>query len=171
MRRALTLASLVASAAFAVQGFRLLYRASQGAGWSAATPALFGVICLILAACLAAPRLVSVLTYPVNSLLGGLFYPQQHFTAPPDDLLLKLRIRILGREFESVEKQLTGLFSAYKPNPGLYHLRALLEVAQDRPVEPVTADAARQLSVKDFAAYQRLLRKFPGRPVYSKKTP
>ena len=171
MRRIWTIVPLLASAAFMVQGFRLLFRASQGSGWSAASPALFGVICLIVAACLAAPRLVSVLTYPLNSLLGELFYPQQRFTAPPDDLLLKLRIRILGREFESVEKQLSGLFAAYKPNPGLYHLRALLEVAQGRAVEPVTADAARQLSAKDFTAYQRLLRKFPGRPVYSNNTP
>ncbi|MCS6244823.1 MAG: hypothetical protein H2172_13340 [Opitutus sp.] len=167
----MTLTTLVASTAFAVQGFRLLFRASQGSGWSAASPALLGVICLIIAACLAAPRLVSVLTYPLNSLIGGFFYPQQRFTAPPDDLLLKLRIRISGREFESVEKQLTGLFAAYKPNPGLYHLRALLEVAQGRGVEPVTADAARNLSAQNFEAYQKLLRKFPARPVYPKNTP
>lgn len=171
MRLIWTIFPLLASAAFMVQGFRLLFRASQGAGWSAASPALFGVICLIVAACLAAPRLVIVITSPLNTLLGALVYPQHRFTAPPDDLLLKLRIRILDGQFESVEKQLTALFAAYEPNPGLYHLRALLEVTQGRADEPVTADAARNLSAQKFEAYQRLLQKFPGRPVYSKNTP
>jgi ribosomal protein S12 methylthiotransferase accessory factor YcaO len=90
-----------------------------------------------------------------------LFYPQHRYAAPPEELLLRLRVRIFDRQFESVEKQLDGLFAACEPNPGLYHLRALLETAQGRAVEPVTTAAARELSAADFNAYERLLKTVP----------
>ncbi len=155
---------LVGGAALVVQGFRLLFSASRSNGWDAAMPALFGVICFIAAAVLLAPRLVGIIAHPVTSLVGGLFYPQVRFTAPPDSHLVALRARIVDGQFKAANQQITALFDAYGPSAGLYHLRALLEASQGRDPKPVTIEASRTLSAPAFDVYLELLRKFPATP-------
>jgi hypothetical protein len=164
MRRILHIALLIAAAGFTAGGFRLLFNASRNPGWGAAAPALFGVICLIIAACLVAPRIVGIITYPVTTLLDRLFHPADRFTAPPDSLLLSMRMRILDRRFDTVDHQLTALLAAYGPHAGIYHVRTLLEAARGRDPDATIREAQGELPAEAFKDYRELLLKYPATP-------
>jgi hypothetical protein len=142
-------------------GFRQLHSAFELGGYGAAAPALFGLIAFILAGVLFAPSLLTLLSRPFGLWLGGLFYHEDRFTAPPDDLLFSLRLRILDRHFASVDQQLAALRAAYGDSPELLHLVALAEAARGRPVTTVTAEAARVLPSAGFERYLALLQKIP----------
>lgn len=102
--------SFVAAVGLVVGGFRLMLRAASCAGWNAAVPALFGVICFIAAAVVCAPHLVGIVLYPITSLIGQLFHPEDRFTVPPESLLRTLRQRISERQFASASQQIEALF-------------------------------------------------------------
>lgn len=154
MRRLLTIVSWVIAVGLFAGGGALLVKASRSVGWEAAGPAVGGVGCWVVAAAFMGRHVTGLVAYPFGALLGHVFYPASHFTAPPKSLLLSLRARIADRQFRSVEKQLDGLLKAYPRDVGLFHLWALLETARGRGVAEVTDAAARALSKAAFADYE-----------------
>ncbi|GEM_PF-4256864 len=161
MRLFRTLALAVIVVGLLVGGGLLLTKAARVSGWSAASPAIAGVGCLVMAAAFAGPRLAALITYPFGVLLGHVFYPASQFTAPPKSLLLSLRRRIAEGRFRSVEQQLSGLLKAYPHDGGLYQVWALLEAARGRGVAEVTEAAERGLSKAAFTDYQALVLALP----------
>lgn len=97
-----TLLRLLIAQPLVALGFRQLHSAFGLGGYGAAAPALCGLIAFILAGVLFAPGIASLLSRPLGLWLGGLFYTEERFTAPPDDLLFSLRLRILDRHFDSL---------------------------------------------------------------------
>jgi hypothetical protein len=163
MKRFLAIVSLVCAVGLVIAGARWLMEASRLGGWEAAGPAVKGVACFIVAAVFIGRHATGILTYPVTSLLGHVFYPESYYTEPPRSLLRSLRGRISEGRFGSVEQQIDALLEAYPRHAGLYHVWALLEAAKGHDVAPVTAEASRALSAKAFAEYEALLHSVPVR--------
>lgn len=163
MNRPARIIAIVAGVIFAALGLLCAYAASEVFSLGVVG---FGMLslgfCTAAGICFA-PQLVPVVARPLTGLLGGLFYPEQRFEAPPEDLLRKLRQSLADRHFDSVAQQVAALDRAYGPSPELLHLAAHLAVARGDTASPVTADASRRLKPKAFDAYLLRLRNDPPR--------
>lgn len=163
MRRLVAIIPWMLAIGLLIAGGWFWLKASCAAGMGLAAPALSALACLMVAAALIGRQSVRWVAYPVTSLFGHVFYPQSHFTRPPQSLLVSLRGRIAEGRLRSAAHEIEGLLKAYPRDDRLYHAWALLEAAKGRSVEPVTAEASRALSSARFVEYEALLRAMPPR--------
>jgi hypothetical protein len=164
MQRLRKIAQIIVAAGLAGWGYHCLKQAAQLNGASAASPALLGIVCLIVAGCLVAPLAVKILAAPLMAFIDAIFNPGDRLTALPDSMLITLNMRIQEGKLDWVESQLTALMDAYRPQPELYHLQALLTAARGDDLSAVSRKAKRALSRAQFTRYQALLQQTPPAP-------